>query len=163
MVEEDKKARVKKVIPRVLKAAVLSIIFYFIVYYISSLLSPFESFFPLYRPLTNFFAAIFIILLFAAELSYGTVLRYAFSFAKTLVFILYLIYVLNGGILNLSIPMYEGPMNIIVDVRIFLTMLILVLILGLSKNVLQTMKFLSEEVTKDQVAATWPSIKKLKG
>ena len=163
MVRKDKKARVKKLIPRLLKAAVLSIIFYFIVYYISTLLSPVETFFPLYRPLTDFFATIFIFLLFAAELSYGTVLRYVFGFAKTLVFIVYLIYVLNGGILNLSIPVYGRPMNVMVDVRIFLTMLIFVLILGLSKNILQTIKFLSEKVTKDQVAAPLPSIEKLKG
>ncbi len=133
------------------------------VYYVSALLSPVESFLPLYHPFTDAFAVIFIGLLFAAELSYGTVFHYIFGFARTLVFIVYLIYVLNGGILNLSVPMDGRSMSVMVDVRIFLTMLILVLVLGLSKNVLQTIGFLSEKVTKDQDVSPLPSLEKPKG
>ncbi len=45
-------------------------------------------------------------------------------------------------------------MSVMVDVRIFLTMLILVLALGLSKNVLPTLGFLSEKITKDRARIT---------
>lgn len=54
-------------------------------------------------------------------------------------------------------------MSVMVDVRIFLTMLILVLVLGLSKNVLQTIGFLSEKITKDQDVSPLPSLEKPKG
>ncbi len=54
-------------------------------------------------------------------------------------------------------------MSVMVDVRIFLTMLILVLALGLSKNVLPTLGFLSEKITKDQDVSLLPSLGKPKG
>lgn len=162
MVEGDKKARLKKVIPRILKAAISSIILYFIVYYVSSRLSPYEAFFPSYRPLTGSLTAIFVILLFAVELSYGTVFHYIFSFARSLVFLIYLVYVLNGGILFLSMLVQGTPMDIIVDVRIFLTIVIFVLVLGLAKTVLQTINFLTGKATKDQRVETLSSIEKLK-
>jgi hypothetical protein len=140
MVEGDKKARLKKVIPRILKAAISSILLYFIVYYVSSRLSPYEAFFPSYRPLTGSLTAIFVILLFAVELSYGTVFHYIFSFARSLVFLIYLV----------------------VDVRIFLTIVIFVLVLGLAKTVLQTINFLTGKATKDQRIESLSSIEKLK-
>lgn len=163
MVEKDWRIRLKKALPRVLRAVIVSIIFYLILFFISSLLSPVEDFVPLYRPLTDVFAAIFIVLLFASELSHGTVFHHIFNFAKALLFIIYLIYVLNGGIIPLSIPASGRPMNLVVDVRVFLTILIFVLALGLSKNVLQTIDFLSEKMTKDQDAKTLHSFDGVKG
>lgn len=163
MVEGDRKARIKKVIPRILKAAISSVILYFIVYYLSSLLSPYEAFFPSYKPLTGSLTVIFIILLFAVELSYGTVFHYIFSFARSLVFLVYLVYVLNGGILPLSMLVQGTPMDIIVDVRIFLTIVIFVLVLGLSKTVLQTINFLTGKETRGQSVETLSSTEKLKG
>jgi len=162
MVEKDWRIHLKKAIPRILKAVILSILFYLILFFISSLLGPVEDFVPLYRPLTDVFAAIFIVLLFASELSHGTVFHHIFNFAKALLFIIYLIYVLDGGILPLSIPASVRPMNVVVDVRVFLTILISVLTLGLSKNVLQTIDFLSEKMAEDQGAKTLHSFEALK-
>ena len=162
MVEKDWRIHLKKAIPRILKAVILSILFYLILFFISSLLGPVEDFVPLYRPLTDVFAAIFIVLLFASELSHGTVFHHIFNFAKALLFIIYLIYVLDGGILPLSIPASVRPMNVVVDVRVFLTILISVLTLGLSKNVLQIIDFLSEKMTEDQGAKTLHSFEALK-
>ncbi len=158
MAEKNWKAHLKKAVPRLLKAAVLSIVFYFVVYCISSLASGVESFFSLYRPLTDFFTIIFILLLFAAELSYGTVFYYAFNFAKTFVFIIYLVYVLNGGVLDLSIPVQGQSLDVMVDVRILLTVLIFVFLLGLSKNVLQAVEFLLKKTTEQQVTENSTSI-----
>jgi len=161
MVEKDWRIRLKKALPRVLKAVILSVLFYLILFFISSLLGPVEDFVPLYRPLTDVFAAIFIVLLFASELSHGTVFHHIFNFAKALLFIIYLIYVLDGGVLPLSISAYGRPMNVVVDVRVFLTILISVLALGLSKNVLQIIDFLSEKMTEDQGAKTIHSFEAL--
>lgn len=154
MVEKDWKIRLKRAIPRVLKAVILSILFYLILFFISSLLGPVKDSVPLYRPLTDVFAAIFIVLLFASELSHGTVFHHIFNFAKALLFIIYLIYVLDGGVLPLSISVYGRPLNVVVDVRVFLTILISILALGLSRNVLQTIDFLSEKMTEDQGVKT---------
>ena len=162
MVEKDWRIRLKKALPRVLKAVILSVLFYLILFFISSVLGRVEDFVPLYRPLTDVFAAIFIVLLFASELSHGTVFHHIFNFAKALLFIIYLIYVLDGGILPLSIPASVRPMNVVVDVRVFLTILISVLTLGLSKNVLQTIDFLSEKMAEDQGAKTLHSFEALK-
>ncbi len=150
MVNEATKSRVKRVLPGLVKAAVLSVLFYVIVYAITALLAPVEAFFPLYRPFTDVFTVVFIVLLFAAELSRGTIFHYVYSFARTLAFILYLIYVLDGGILALAVPIYGRPINVVVNLTAFLAILLCVLVLGLAKNVLEIVGFLSRKEAGDQ-------------
>jgi hypothetical protein len=152
------KTRLKRAFPRLLKAAILSIAFYVMLAIVSSLLGPVEEFLPFYGPYTDLFAAAFIILLFASELLYGTVFQSLFGLARTFIFLIYLIYVLNGGILALSLPEYGEALNIVVDVRVFLTMLLFVLALGLAKNVLQTIDFLAKEETRGHGVEAVPSI-----
>jgi hypothetical protein len=154
MVSEATKSRVKRILPGLIKATVLSVLFYAIVYAMSSLLAPVEAFFPLYRPFTDVFTVVFIILLFAAELSRGTIFHYICSLARTLAFILYMIYVLDGGVLALAVPIYGRPINVVVNLTAFLAILLCVLVLGLAKNVLEIVGFLSRKGTGDQAMET---------
>jgi len=142
MVEKgDNKTFVKKIVPRIFKAALLAVIAYIPMYFLSALTRPFESFFPWYGPLTSVFTALFIIFLFVGTLFSGTIFQYVFGVARTLVLMLFFIYVLNSGIITLTVPTEGATANIMIDLTVVLAMLVLVCLLGIAKNVVQAIDF----------------------
>jgi len=144
MVEKgNAKLFVRKILPKVFKAALLAVITYLPVYFLSALISPIQPFFPWYEPLTNIFAAVFIFLLVVGVFSSGTVFQYVFGVARTLVLMVFFICVLNGGIITLTVPVEGASTNIMLDVRVVLAMLVLVCLLGIAKNVVQAIDFVS--------------------
>ena len=138
MIEErDGKAILKKILPRVVKAVLSGIIIYLAFYFLSSLIP--EVLFLGYEQLIFVFTMILIVFAVLHELSAGTILQYAFSFAKALLLIIYFVYALNGGIITATI----GNMHFTVDIRVFLAMLVFVNVLGLTKSVFEAINFLS--------------------
>ncbi len=144
MVEKDQnKTFVGKLVPRIIKAALLVIITYLPFYFLSTLIEPYQSFFPWYGPTTEIFAAVFIVFLAIGVLTSGTIFQYVFGVARAMVTIVYFNYVLNGGIINLALPIGEVPVKIMVDLTVILAMLVLVCLLGIGKNVVQAIDFVS--------------------
>ncbi|KPV63442.1 MAG: hypothetical protein AOA66_0918 [Candidatus Bathyarchaeota archaeon BA2] len=147
MVEErNTKLFVKKIVPRVFKAALLAVITYLPMYFLSTLISPIQPFFPWYEPLTNIFAAVFIFLLFVGVLSSGTVFQYVFGVARNLALMIFFIYVLNGGVIALTVPFEGASVNIMLNATVVLAMLVLTCLLGIAKNVVQAIDFVSSKV-----------------
>lgn len=140
--EENGKKIVKRILPRVLKATFGSIIVFLFIYLIPSLLIPEDFLPPEYRLSMNIFATIIIVFLVVIELTSGTIFQYAFSFLRGLVLIVLFIFTLSSGIITVTIEMF----HINVDLSIFLAVLILIELLGMAKNVLGAVYFLSEEV-----------------
>jgi hypothetical protein len=140
------KTFVKKIVPRVFKAVLLGVIAYLPMYFLSALVSPVQSFFPWYEPLTNIFAGVFIFFLVAGVLSSGTVFQYVFGVARTLALMVFFIFVLNSGVITLSMPIEGATVNIMVDITVVLAMLVLVCLLGIAKNVVQAIDFLARKV-----------------
>jgi hypothetical protein len=152
MVEKgNTKIYVRKFLPKAFKAALLAIITYLPMYFLSSLISPIKPFFPWYAPLTNIFAAVFIFFLVAGVFFSGTVFQYIFGVARMLVLTVFFICVLNGGIITLTVPAEGTPVNIIFDVTVVLAMLVSVCLLGIAKNVVQAIDFVSAKAEIEEM------------
>ncbi len=65
--------------------------------------------------------------------------------------IIYFIIALNGGIISLTMPMQEFTVSLVVDVKAFLTILVLVNLLGIGKSLLQVTGFLAKKVEANQL------------
>ena len=144
MVEKGQtKTFARKFVPRIIKAALLVIITYLPLYFLSVFIEPFQSFFPWYAPTTNLFAAVFMIFLVVGVFTSGTIYQYVFGVARTLVTMIFFIYVLNGGIVALAVPVEGASVNIMVDLTVILAMIVLVCLLGIGKNVVQAIDFVS--------------------
>ena len=151
MVEKGQtKTFARKFVPRIIKAALLVIITYLPLYFLSAFIEPFQSFFPWYVPTTNLFAAVFMIFLVVGVFTSGTIFQYVFGVARALVTMIFFIYVFNGGIVALAVPFGGASFDIMVDLRVILAMLVLTCLLGIGKNVVQAIDFVSAKVeTKD--------------
>jgi hypothetical protein len=136
----------RKFVPKIIKAALLVIITYLPLYFLSALIEPFQSFFPWYMPTTNIFAAVFMIFIVVGVFTSGTIYQYVFGVARALVTMIFFIYVLNGGIVALAVPVGGASVNIMVDLRVILAMLVLTCLLGIGKNVVQAIDFVSAKV-----------------
>ncbi len=147
MVEKGQtKTFVRKFVPRIIKAALLVVITYLPLYFLSAFIEPLQSFLPWYEPLTNIFAAVFIIFLVVGVFTSGTIYQYIFGVARALVVMIFFIYALNSGIIDLAVPIEGSTINIMVDLRVILAMLVLVCLLGIAKNVVQAIDFVSAKV-----------------
>ena len=129
-------------LPRVLKATLGSIIVFLLFYFAPSLLIS-ESFLPSEYTLSmNVFATIIIVFIVVIELTSGTIFQYMFSFLRALVLIAFFIFTLGRGIITVTIQ----TVHVAVDLNIFLAILVLIELLGMAKNVLGAVHFLSEKV-----------------
>jgi hypothetical protein len=156
MVEKgNTKLFVRKILPKVFKAALLAVITYLPMYFLSSLInpiiSPIKPFFPWYEQVTNIFAAVFIFFLVVGVLFSGTVFQYVFGVARALVLMVFFICVLNGGIITLTVPTEGASVNIMLDVTVVLAMLVLVCLLGIAKNVVQAIDFVSSKAEIEEL------------
>lgn len=147
MIEKiNTKGLVKKLIPRILKAAIWGTLTFVFVYYLPTLIYP-MSFLPVgYNNFFYLFAGIYVFFAVITKLFSGTILEYAFSIAKALIIIIYFITVFNGGIVSLTMPMEEATVNLVVDLKAILTILILVNLLGIAKTMFQLTRFLAKKV-----------------
>lgn len=133
----------RKFVPKIIKAILLVIITYLPLYFLYIFMEPFQSYIPWYAPTTNIFAAVFMIFLVVGVFTSGTIYEYVFNVARALVTMIFFIYVLNGGIVALSVPVEGANVNVVVDLTVILAMLVLVCLLGVAKNVVQAITFVS--------------------
>ena len=151
--EETLKSFLKKIAPRVAKAALRGFIMFLLTYLLPALMMeafmspelPFGEFPSGYMVLFYAFSAIVVFFAVATELFSGTILQHAFSIGRALVLIIYFVYALNGGILTstFQIPGQQQVMRVFADLRAFLAVLIFINLLGFAKGMLQAIKFLS--------------------
>lgn len=152
MVEEkSKKGLMEKLIPRVAKAALWGVLTWVFVYYLPMLICPidllpveYSQFFYLFVGIAVFFAVV-------VKFFSGTIFEYAFSIARGLTMIIYFIVALNGGIISLSMPMMEGTVNLVVDLKAFLAILVLVNLLGIAKSMFRATNFLAKKAETGQL------------
>ena len=151
MVEKgNAKTFARTIVPRAFKATFLVVITYLPMYFLSALIRPLQPFFPWYEPLTNIFAATFIIFLVGGVFSSGTIFQYVFGVARTLVLMLFFICVLNGGIVTLALPTRGVTIKMVLDLTVVLAMLVLTCLLGIAKNVIQAIDFVSSKIEQKQ-------------
>jgi len=150
--EGNTRAFIKKIILRVFKAASWGFITYLLVCYPLTLIYPFGLLPSGYNQLFNVFVTMVVFFAVVTKFFSETILEYALSIAKALFIIIYFFYVFNGGVVSLTVPVSETTVNLVLDLRAFLAMLIFVNLLALAKSVLQAMSFLARKVEASQLS-----------
>lgn len=133
-------------LPRIVKAVIKGILWFIFLYvvpmFIISSLSEFApEIFSRYGQLLPMFVAITLFFVVASELTSGTIFQHAFNIGKALILMAFIVVALEGGIVALD---FQG-FHLVADLRIYLAMLLTIDLLGLAKNVLQAINFLSEK------------------
>lgn len=139
----------KKILPKVLKATVMGLLWFFLLYVLPTLLFSelAEEVLPGYTQLLRTFAIVIVFFVVVGELLAGTVFHYALNIGKALVFMVFFIYTLNGGFFAFDFE----TVHVEADLRVYLAMLLFVDFLGLAKSLLQAVNFLAER-TERQLA-----------
>lgn len=148
-------------LPRIVKAAIKGLLYLVFLYalpmlFISQVSEIAPELFAGYGQLLNIFIAIIIFFVVAGELTSGTIFQHAFNIGKAIILIIFFVLALSGGIVSLNLNLGGMNINIWVDLRIFLIMLITIDLLGLAKNILQAVNFLSEK-TEQQLPRLQPA------
>ncbi len=140
----------KRMAPRVLKASIwgfATFLMYYIAYQL--LVLPLLMFPELIsfgvQPIFFTFVALAVFFAVAIQLFSGTIFQHVLGVARSLILMTYLIYALRGGILTLTPNVGAETLDIVIDFRVFLMMIILVSLMGLGKSILQTINFLANE------------------
>jgi len=142
----DSKQKLRSFMFKALKATVKAVLFYTVYFIIWSFLSPITQIVPSVQQTVEIFVMVYIVLMIVGEFTSGTIYQHFFSVAKALFVIGYLILSLRGGVLEAS---YQN-VNLMVDIRLFLTVAILLSLLGLSKSVLQAINYVNEKAEYSQ-------------
>jgi len=138
--EDGLKKNLRKFWYKALKATIKGILFYIFYFVLWSFLAPVAEVIPGLQLMIETFVIIYIILMIIGELASGTIFQYFFNGAKALFVICYLILSLNGGIFGVTFQ----NISLSIDLRLFLTIAILLSLLGFAKSVLQAVNYLNE-------------------
>jgi hypothetical protein len=138
----DSRRTIRNFTCKALKATAKAIILYVAYFLIwTMLLAPASEIIPGIQQMIETFVIIYIALMIVSDLTSGTIFQYFFSVAKALFVIGYLIFSLNGGIFGITFQ----DVSLMVDLRLFLSIAMLLSLLGLAKSVLQAINYMSEK------------------
>jgi hypothetical protein len=135
------KKTIRKYSFKALKATIKGVIIYAIYFILWTFIAPISQIIPNLQLMIETFVTIYIIFTIVEELTSGTIYHYFLNVGKALFVIGYLIGTLNGGIFGITFQ----NISLIVDLRIVLTIAMLLGLLGLAKSVLQTINYMSEK------------------
>jgi hypothetical protein len=144
----------RKMLPRVAKAIIKGLLYFFLFYALPTLLvSQVSGFAPRlfseYEQTLALFAAVIVFFAVASEITSGTIYQHALNIGKALILIMFFVVALHGGIIKLDLDVMEGQrIGIMADLRIYLMMIIAIDLLGLAKGVMQMVNFFSEKTEK---------------
>ena len=130
---------VKKLVWRLLKAFIKTVIIYFIFETITGFMGSFESFQD-YQMLSMAFMVLYVIFIFATELARGTVFQHVFAVANSMMFILYFAHIFNTSAFSFAVE----QIHLMIDLRFFLGIFVVGSILGLAKNLLGFILWMNE-------------------
>jgi hypothetical protein len=141
-------------LPRVAKATIKGLLYLFLFYIIPMfILSQVARFAPElfedFQQRVAIFAGLAVFFVVATELTSGTIYQHGLNIGRALILIIYFVIALDGGIMKMNLDIIEGQqVSIMADLRTYLMILISIDLLGLAKNVLQMVNFLSERTEK---------------
>jgi hypothetical protein len=139
--KNDAKKTLRKFSFKALKATIKGALVYTIYFILWTFIAPISQIIPSLQMMIETFVIVYIIFIIVEELTSGTIYHYFFNVGKALFVIGYLIGTLNGGIFGITFQ----NISLIVDLRIVLTIAMLLGLLGLAKSVLQTINYMSEK------------------
>ena len=147
MVEQDKnnKKTIKEITYRVLKASLKTILIYVIYVLVTPMLAPLTEMVPDLMSTVEFFAVIFVVLMFLSDLTKDTIFQYFFNTARQIYIIGYLLLSMGDGVMSLS---YDN-FSLTVNLTIFYGIAVLLSLLGLARSILQAIDYMGKKVEKE--------------
>jgi len=139
---------IRKAVPRVLKAAVWGFLTYTLVYYLPLTLLASESLPFRYTTWLFQFAVMAIFFAVVGALFSGTIIGYGLGIARAIIIIAFFFAVSDSGILNMTLPFMEVPVNLTVDISIILLMIVSVYLFDIAKNLLEAITILNQKATE---------------
>jgi hypothetical protein len=97
---------------------------------------------PGFQGIITTFVIVYVVFMVVSDLTSGSILQHFFSGAKSLFVIAYFIFALNSGILDYTF----GNINLMIDARFFVMLLMLFGLLGLAKSIVQAINFMNEKL-----------------
>jgi len=143
----NSKKTLKQITFKALKGTVKAVLFYVIYLVLWMFLAPISEVIPGLQQTAEAFVMMYAILIILGELTSGTVFQYFFNAAKALFVICYLIFSLSGGIFGVTFQ----NVNLIVDLRVLLTIAILLSLLGFAKSLLQAVNYMNERAENARI------------
>jgi hypothetical protein len=141
----------REALPRIIKAAVWGALTFLLVYYLPTVFYP-KDLLPIdYLTPLSLFAAIAVFFAVAGQIFSGTIIGCGFGVAKAIVIIAYFFAFSDSGIFNITLPIEEVSVNLSVDISIFLLMIIGVNLLGITKNILESISILTDKATESNI------------
>lgn len=146
MSEDSLRRFLKRILPKVLRATIMGLLWFFLLYVLPTLLLSelVKGVLPSYTQLLSVFAIVIVFFVVVSELLAGTIFQYAFNIGKALVFMAFFIYALNGGFIAFDFEF----LHIEADLRVYLAMLLTIDFLGLAKSLLQAIDFLAKKTER---------------
>jgi hypothetical protein len=146
--KKPSKTKFRQITFSLLKAAAKAFLFY-VLYRVSWMfLAPIAGMMPGLQQIIEDFVIVYIFLMVAGELAFGTVFQHLFNAAKELFVVGYLISSSKSGIIHLSLE----NANLIVDLRLFLMIATLLGLLGFTKSALQAINFVSGKAERTGIS-----------
>jgi len=161
------KELVKEIGKRVLRATIVGVITYITAYVIPMmLLQPGFGFMERYveiegpdpQALLVAFASIAVFFAVAVEVTRGTILQHVFSIGRDVALLFYFIYATSGGVMKMMIRVPEGldipipiSISLTLDISLLLAIIIGIDLLGMAKDVLGAIYFLSEKAEREEI------------
>lgn len=125
---------------RVMKATVKAALVCVAYLILSRFIAPVSMMIPGLQQMIETFVVVYVVLMIVGDLTSGTILHFFFSGAKSAFVIVYLIVSLNTGIFEYA----SETVNLIIDLRVFLVIVMLLGFVGVAKSVLQAIRYVNE-------------------
>lgn len=135
------KAKFRRVVFKALRAIVKGILFYAAYFVLWMFLAPISWLASDFHQIIETFVMVYIVLMTFGEFTSGTVFKYLFDAAKALFIVSYLILSLEGGLFS---TLYQN-VRLVVDLRPFLTIVMVLSLLGFAKAIIQAINFMNEK------------------
>ncbi|MCW4020099.1 MAG: hypothetical protein NWF14_02565 [Candidatus Bathyarchaeota archaeon] len=153
--ERTAKDWIRIILPRVLRATLWGCVMggeMLIGLYFLGMSEMFTEFLPIDQTGFSTFLLIFVGFEVAIQLLRGTIFPYALSVARALISMILLVQITNGGLMSITfgqasgLPLPPGmSITLTIDYQIILAAFLLLSLVSMVKNLLQTIKFVSEK------------------
>jgi hypothetical protein len=136
----DSRFKFKRIILKALTATVKATLFYAIYFILWMFFDPVSAILPDLHMMVETFVVVYIVLMIIGDLTSGTIFQHFFTTAKSLFVICYLLISLQGGVMTITFQ----NMNLMVDLRIILTVATILGLLGFAKAMVQAIDYMNE-------------------
>lgn len=143
---ENNKSLLRKLLPRIIKATVKSVIVVIVSAVLLQFLAPVQQVFPEIRTLIEVYVAVSVVFIITGELTKGTIFHYVINIGRTFFLIGYTVLALQNGIITRTIQSVTFTANL----QIFLLMIVVIEILNFAKSLMQIINYLSEKAETEQ-------------